>query len=387
MKCLFINHDYPPPMVGGSVVYYYYLHSSFKADELVVLTAQVPDSEIFDAKLSYRVIRKNYIKWSAINEKHLAKTINLIKQFFAAWRIIVKEEIDIIHIGNFYPGAFMGWLLSMATGKYWVVTVMGEDLTGLYTTGIIRRKIVLMALRRAERVLTISKFAGNKVIEQGVDPKIITVLLPGFDLTKCNENCAKAPDFWNVIRNKNILLTVGRLTERKGQDMVVRALPEIIKDFPDVHYIIAGAGLEETRLKDLIVDLGLQKHVTIVTDTNNDEVAYLYQHCRLFIMPNRELANGDTEGFGIVFLEAGWWGKPVIGGRDGGVPDAVEDGVSGLLVDGSNIDQISNAARRLLGDAALCQRMGQAGRLKALSIGWPAKSAQLRAVLLEAVRK
>jgi len=275
----------------------------------------------------------------------------------------------------------------VVTGTPYLLTVMGEDLTGLHMAGPIRRKLTLLALHRAYGVLTISKYAVNKLKEHGVEPGRITLLTPGFDTAKCNANKTKEPSCWGAIKDKKILLTVGRLTERKGQDMVLRALPVIIKEHPDVHYIIAGAGLEEKRLKGLTADLGFQKHVTIITDATDEEVAYLYQHCHLFIMPNRALPNGDNEGFGIVFLEAGYWGKPVIGGRDGGVPDAVEDGVTGLLVDGNDIDQISIAVQRLLGDPALCQRMGQAGRLKALANSWPQKSAQLRAVLVEAVRK
>ncbi|OGF05971.1 MAG: hypothetical protein A2509_10630 [Candidatus Edwardsbacteria bacterium RIFOXYD12_FULL_50_11] len=374
-------------MVGGSVVYYYYLHSAFVSEELVVLTAQAPGTAEFDALLPYRVIRRNFIKRTAINEAHLAKAVNLIKQFFAAWGLIVKEKTDVIHIGNFYPGAFIGWLLSLTTGKHWVATVMGEDLTGIYTAGPIRRKLVLMALRRADGVLTISKYAVNKLIEHGVEPGRITLLTPGFDSAKCNATSAKEPGIWSGIKDKSILLTVGRLIERKGQDMVLRSLPIIIKDHPGVHYVIAGAGQEEARLKGLIADLGLQKQVTVVTDATDEEVAYLYQHCQIFIMPNRALPNGDNEGFGIVYLEAGYWGKPVIGGRDGGVPDAVEDGVSGLLVDGSDTGQISRAILRLLGDADLCQRMGRAGRLEALANGWSEKSSRLKLVLQGAALK
>ena len=387
MKCLFINPDYPPPMVGGSVVYYYYLHTSFVSKELVVLTAQAAGSTEFDALLSYRVIRKSCIKWTAITEPPLVKAIDLIKQLFIAWRIIIKENIDIIHIGHFYPGAFMGWLLSKTTGRPYLLTVMGEDLTGLHAAGPIRRKLTMMALHRACGVVTISKYAVNKLAEHGVEPGRITLLTPGFDSTKCNANGTKEPSFWSGVKDKSILLTVGRLTERKGQGMVLWALPGIIKDHPDVHYVIAGAGQEEARLKDMVIELGLQKSVTIITDATDEEIAFLYQHCRLFIMPNRELANGDTEGFGIVFLEAGWWGKPVIGGRDGGVPDAVEDGVTGLLVNGNDIGQISSAILRLLGDDALCQRLGWAGQLKAKAKGWPQKSSQLKIVLQKAAVK
>ena len=94
----------------------------------------------------------------------------------------------------------------------------------------------------------------------------------------------------------------------------------------------------------------------------DSDLSDYYALCDIFIMPNREEGAGDVEGFGIVFLEAGWMGKPVIGGRSGGVPDAVKDGETGLLVDGRSVPEIEEAVARLLSDPALARSMGDKGR-------------------------
>lgn len=379
MKCLFVNPDYPPPMVGGSIVYFYYMHSSFSGDELCVLTSAAAGSPEFDAGLPYKVVRKKYIRRSGIDEHHLPKAINLARQFFAAWHVTLKERIGLIHMGQLYPAAFLGWLLSAVTGRPYVLSVMGEELTGLRTAGPIRRQLTLLALRRASQVFTISKFTQGVLLGRGVGAEKITVFTPGIDLGKCDPENIKEPDIVKGLRDKNILLTVGRLTERKGQDMVLKALPLVLKDFPATHYIVAGDGLDAGRLKNITAELGLEGHVTIATGLSDEEIAYLYKHCQLFVMPNRELPNGDTEGFGIVFLEAGWWGKPVIGGNAGGAPDAIDDGVTGVLVDGKSRSSIAAAIRSILQDPEKAGVMGAAGREKARGSDWRVKSDNYKA--------
>jgi phosphatidylinositol alpha-1,6-mannosyltransferase len=98
-------------------------------------------------------------------------------------------------------------------------------------------------------------------------------------------------------------------------------------------------------------------------------------------MANRELENGDTEGYGIVFLEAGAWGKPVVGGRAGGAVEAVDDGVTGIVVDGTDPGDISRAIATLLADQQLAKRMGEAGREKVRKNSWDLKSQQYCALL------
>jgi phosphatidylinositol alpha-1,6-mannosyltransferase len=208
-------------------------------------------------------------------------------------------------------------------------------------------------------------------------------MTPGVDVGKVICEAAITPALASQLAGKRLLLTVGRFVPRKGQDMVLRALPRIVENFPDLIYVMAGAGDAARRdsLNAMIRQFGLQDHAMILDNPDNASVAWLYKSCEVFVMANRTMPNGDTEGFGIVFLEAGAWGKPVIGGRAGGVVDAVDDGITGLLVDGTSADEIADAIQRLLSDKDLARRLGEAGRQKSLRNTWKAKSDEYRCLL------
>jgi phosphatidyl-myo-inositol dimannoside synthase len=384
MKFLFYCPGYPPPLIGGSLVYYYYLHSTFSADELFVLAAKRKDTEAFDHEQRCTIIRKGYINNSDARQPYIIKTMNLARIFFESWKLIFIKKIDVIHIGPLYPAAFMGALLSAVTGRPFAVTVMGEDLTRLKHTGALRRALTEWSLKKASKVIAISSFGRKLLMDGGIPDEKIILLPPGVDFGKCSKENAEEPVIWQKIKDKKVILTVGRLIKRKGQDMVLKALPDVLPIVPEAHYLIVGSGPEEAELKRIADELDLTAdHVAFLPKATDGQIAFLYEHCRLFIMPNRELPNGDTEGFGIVFLEAGFWGKPVIGGNAGGVPDAVIDGVNGLLVDGNDVKQISSALIKILGNEGLAASLGMAGHARAINENWTDKSRQYKQALAD----
>jgi phosphatidylinositol alpha-1,6-mannosyltransferase len=161
-----------------------------------------------------------------------------------------------------------------------------------------------------------------------------------------------------------VVLTVGRRVERPGHDLVIRALTALEEQ--SVRYVIAGTGPEEGRLRRLVEALGVRDRVLFTGHVPDEDLPGLYAACDVFVMPSRALGARDgIEGFGTVFLEAGACAKPVIGGWSGGVSEAVEDGVTGLLVDPHDPEALAEALRRLLRDPELRRRMGEAGRTRA----------------------
>ena len=145
--------------------------------------------------------------------------------------------------------------------------------------------------------------------------------------------------------------------------MVIRAMPAILKEFPRTEYWIAGRGPYLDTLKTLVAELGLQRQVRCLGFISSSERLKLYQRCAVYLMPSRAIdERRDFEGFGITFLEANACGKPVIGGRSGGVADAVLDGVTGFLVDPNSPADIAVKTLRLLRDPALARKLGQQGR-------------------------
>ena len=379
--CLFLASDFPPPLVGGALVYYHYLLSACHGANLVVVTRRKEKSADFDAQMPCAVLRTRSLP------AHGASRLNGLLCYVGLFPMLLlwifRYRVPVLHLAALKT-IIPGWLAARLAGCALIVSVLGEDLTALgKQAGLLRRlqyKATVAALRRSERILTIATFGKEALLKIGIPAERIEIITPGIDLAKTPENIQIDPVIASRLAGKRILLTVGRLVARKGHDMVIRALPKLVKQDPALHYVIAAGGLHAEAGKEsceqLALSLGVQEHVSIFANLDNAAVAWLYHACEIFIMANRTMPNGDTEGYGIVFLEAGAWGKPVIGGRAGGVVDAVDDGSTGILVDGTRADEIAQAIQTLLSDGVLAKRMGAAGREKVLRNGWEAKAGQ-----------
>lgn len=189
----------------------------------------------------------------------------------------------------------------------------------------------------------------------------IFILYPGVDTNTFYP--ANVSDFKNelYLSSRKVLLTVGRLDKRKGHDNVIRALPAIIREIPNIIYLIVGEGDQRKALDVLVKDLNVQDYVKFLGYVSNKDLAKFYNLCDLFIMANRELEDGDTEGFGMVFIEANACGSPVIGGRCGGVIEAIEDNVTGLMVDPYSVDDIESKIIFLMKNESIAKDLGEKG--------------------------
>jgi phosphatidylinositol alpha-1,6-mannosyltransferase len=180
------------------------------------------------------------------------------------------------------------------------------------------------------------------------------------------------------------LLTVGRLVPRKGIDMVIRAL----RCLPShVAYRVVGSGADLERLRELARAEGVGERVTFLGRVDAARLEEEYQRCAIYVQPSRRTAEGELEGYGLVYFEAASWGRPVVAGRSGGEVDAVVDGETGLLVDGTSVDAIAAVLGSLLGDRERLQVMGDAGRRRVETThNWTRAAAVVDAVLAEACR-
>ena len=151
-----------------------------------------------------------------------------------------------------------------------------------------------------------------------------------------------------------------RSSRRKGFDNVIRALPIILAREPQAHYVLGGIGGDEGYLKGLVAELKVESHVTFLGKVADEDLPYWYNLCDVFIMPNRKVGD-DTEGFGMVFIEANACGRPAIAGLAGGTGDAVIDGETGLRVDGESLHSISEGICRVLGDPQFAKMLGDNG--------------------------
>jgi phosphatidylinositol alpha-1,6-mannosyltransferase len=165
------------------------------------------------------------------------------------------------------------------------------------------------------------------------------------------------------LSDKKVIVSVGRLVHRKGQDTLVEALPEILAAVPDAHLIFIGEGPHKDYLVKRASELKVTRAITFIGRIQYAQLPRYICVGDIFAMPSRSrLAGLEVEGLGIVYLEASACGLAVIGGKSGGAPDAVLEGETGFAVDGTSPQEVAAAAIKLLSDPDLAQKMGARGR-------------------------
>ncbi|KUJ83639.1 glycosyltransferase family 1 protein [Microbulbifer flavimaris] len=221
-----------------------------------------------------------------------------------------------------------------------------------------KRARIRQALSAADVVIANSAYTADLARPYLGDSARLTVINPpiGPQPDAQQEQLAAADQV--IAGRAPVLLTLARLEPRKGVDAVIRALPEVREQHPDVLYIIAGKGDDRPRLEALAAAEGVADCVHFAGAVSEEQKAALFARAEVFLMPARR--EGDSvEGFGIVYREANWYGVPALAGREGGAADAVIEGETGLLCDASDQTDVTAQILTLLGDADLRRRMGE----------------------------
>jgi len=210
-------------------------------------------------------------------------------------------------------------------------------------------RLKVSGLRHSRGILSVSEFTKDRVLRQITDyPEGDVYVLPDtFDSDKFRPEPKPQHlmDKWNIKEEDKVLLTVARLSRNekyKGYDRVIEVLKDVIKEIPEVKYVIGGSGDDMERIKRIIADDDLEDRVILTGFIPHDEVTDYYNLCDVFVMPSK------GEGFGIVFLEALACGKPVIAGNKDASSEALLDGELGVLIDPDNVDEIKGAIIKML---------------------------------------
>lgn len=274
--------------------------------------------------------------------------------YLAAWlpaavRAARAYRPRVIQVGHVYL-APLGQLLAKRLRVPWVVYAYGQEVWRAGAPmGLGRVDKVLRggALRSADAVLSPGSFTTGLLEEWGVHAQRVVCVPYGAE----PRPHAKTAEPGSV-------LSVSRLVPRKGIDMMIRAIAQV----PEVHYRVVGSGPDLERLRYLAEREGVTHRVRFFGRLEQGELDAEYQRCALFALPARRTADGQLEGYGLVYFEAAAWGRPVLAGRSGGEVDAVVDGETGVLVDGASLDQVVAVLRQLVRDPDRLRRMGHAGR-------------------------
>jgi phosphatidylinositol alpha-1,6-mannosyltransferase len=253
-----------------------------------------------------------------------------------------------------------------------------------------RRRWIARLLRGARTVIAISEFTRDAVIDLSVKPERIRLLYPGVDTARFTPGTRHPTPDTPVGNGGPTLLSVSRLADMyKGHDTAIRALPLIRAKVPGARYLIAGDGPLRAYLGRVAASVGVTDAVQFLGDVADDALPDLYRSADLLVTLSRESPSvGGAEGFGIVCLEAAACGIPVAAGRSGGLPDAVQDGVTGILVDPLDLGAAAEAIVALLADPERARRLGAAGRARVLErFTWERMASDARRIFGEAVEE
>lgn len=349
-----------PPRAGGiaqvSLGLTKALNDLGEKSYLVTWYWKLRDDQEFDRKQEFSIFRLR--KWNSLH-------LSLIEMLFFSIYLVKKFKITKIFTTNWNHTGLIACLLKKIFNiPYFVIVHAGE--IRLENLGWRDKRYMYFTLKNADKIFAVSRYSRQLLINLGF-PENKCVFMPNavdsdifnpcIDTTKLKTRFA--------VGGKKIILSVGRLEKVKGLDMIIKALPEVIKKVPELYYLIIGEGREEDYLKNLVRDLQLGNYVKFLGFIPYYLLPQYYNLCDVFILASRQIRcknESSNEAFGIVYIEASACAKPVIAGNSGGVKDAVIDRVTGILINPEDIKEITVALVNLLTDGELAQKLGKNGR-------------------------
>jgi phosphatidylinositol alpha-1,6-mannosyltransferase len=367
-----------PPTIGGSGELFANVYSRLNVAGTTVLCDAPAAGDATPRPLRDLTILRERIKatnWGVLGRGALTHHLR------SARRIQTLSANAVVHCGRILPEGVAAMLARGFGGSPYVCWAHGEELAYAASSRELRTLLRLVARRAAALVANSHNTAGI-LRDMGAAAGAIHVVHPGVDAERFRPGLEAGARLRRGLAaaDETVLLTVGRLQRRKGHDLVLRALPAILRHTPRLRYVIAGDGEQRADLEQLAAALGVREHVTFAGRIPAEDLPAYYGAADLFVHPNRT-DGADFEGFGIVFLEAAAAGLPVIAGNTGGAPEAIADGETGLLVSGTDENEVATSVITLLSDRTFAAKLGAAGRRRAQhEFTWEAASHQVRLV-------
>ena len=282
---------------------------------------------------------------------------------FNLTRVIKEHSISVAAFGAAAPLGLLSASLKRAGVKKTVALTHGHE---VWWAKVFPFNLALRRIGSTVDSLTYLGDFTQSAISRALSKKAtkqMVKIAPGIDVEHFSPQDSSSLRRELGIDSEKVIVSVGRLVHRKGQDHLIEAMPEILKNVPDAHLLMVGQGPYLEHLAKLVAIHKVENHVSFIGRIQYAELPRFICAGDLFAMPSRSrLAGLEVEGLGIVYLEASACGLPVVAGNSGGAPDAVVEGVTGLVVDGTNNGQIAAAIISLLNDPQRAQTMGAAGR-------------------------
>ena len=334
---------------------------------ILYITRKFPPSiggmQRFNFKLAYHLRKKNIkIHLVAWGGNQIFLPIFILYSFFCSLLICLFNKIECIYLSDGLLSP-LGVLLKTITHKKTVATIHGRDIAFDLKP---YQRTIQWALKKTDKISCVSSALKEECIKRGVPASKITVIPNGVDIEDFHGTNINNKNIINQITGRNlneykILITVGRLVKKKGVDSFLKNIfPKILKQYDKVAYLIVGDGPLKEEITTLINQNKLQDNVFLTGQLSMDsgQLINIYNTADIFVMPNVPV-NDDMEGFGIVAIEAGAAGIPVVASRVDGIAQAIVDDENGFLCDYNNYDQFANIVLRLLNNDEHRKLFGQ----------------------------
>ena len=338
LRTLFVTNDFPP-RIGGAQSYYWGVIRTLDPAEVTILAPSHIDAAAFDATHPYKVVRASTsVLWP---------TPGILRQVEAIAR---REGAGLIQLGHPLPAGLIGPQAKRDIGLPYVVFLGGAEVT---LPGAVPgvNNLLRHVLGNAAMFLTVSEYTARAAAQQvhgSVPAEVLRPPLPVDEFEPATGDEAEALKRRLGIDGE-LVVCVGRLVPRKGQDKLIDALAMLRQEFPRLHLALIGEGRLATRLYDRAWKRGVGERVHLTGALADPAVKDWLRAADLFASPCRTRWGGfEVEGFGIVFAEAALAGLPVVAGRSGGAPEAVLEGQTGTVVDGSSAQQVAAALGSIL---------------------------------------
>lgn len=361
VRVLLLSTEFPPGPGGIGTHAYQLAIGLFKRGwEVTVLTPQdyASEQEIlsFNSSQPFTIVRLRHYPNTLLEGLY---RLTVLLRWFHRW------SPDVIVAS----GGRAVWLMAFAAPlvrRPWMAVGHGTEF-GVPSGW--ERRLTRWAFGKASVIVAVSQYTRRRIKEMGIRVPRIHVIPNGADPQRFHplpENRVSEFRRRFVSEKGRILLTVGNVTERKGQDIVIRALPLVLKAGIDVHYLLVGLPTIREKLEALAQQLGVAGRVHFLGRVDESTLVEAYNACDVFVMTSRLTPDGDFEGYGIAVVEAALCGKPAVVSGGSGLEEAVSDGETGLVVPQNDPVATASAIVKLLSDEEFFFRLAKQARVRAL---------------------
>lgn len=362
-KILLVTNDLGP-RAGGIESFVLSLVERVPKGCLIIYTSTQKGSAPFDAQLLERfgaVVIRDRAKILLPTPRVNHRAVKILKQY----------QIKTVWFGAAAPLALMAKQLRTSGATNIVALSHGHEIW--WAKIPVLKQLLRKIIKDVDHLGYLGQFTKGEIVKASNQIDKFVQIAPGIDTDHFMPKSARADLIKKYrLEDRRVIVSVGRLVHRKGQDKLIESLPKILQSFPDAVLLLVGEGPIKQMLKNTAKQLGVTNQVIFAGRVQHIDLPDYICLGEVFAMPVRSRFAGlEVEGLGIVYLEASACALPVIVGNSGGATDAVIDGVTGLLVDGSDTDQIADAVCKLLTDQSRAKAMGLAGR------GWVIENWQI----------